>query len=240
MYWTQYRGGLILSGSVRASLYQASASTLRWHLRFCSHWKQWSRFGMGLQPIFKRLYCFEWKQSHKRHRSIVAMLMLMLDVNRPIEVELLVTVRNSSCVKVIFHRHLSFCSHGGVCIPACTGANTPPGRQPPPPGRPLQRTVRILLECILVISCDLAVAVAILLILNLEFQNWFVVTNSWQTPWMGDLGWLCSSSVAHSRIQIRNGTVHMHLCDSVGFITTKALLRLMNGPAFICRFLSDK
>ena len=61
------------------------------------------------------------------------MLMLMLDVNRPIEVQLLVTVRNSSCVKVIFHRHLSFCSHGGVCIPACTGADTPPGRQPPPP-----------------------------------------------------------------------------------------------------------
>ena len=57
-----------------------------------------------------------------------------------------------------------------------------PSRQTPPPGRPLQRTVSILLECILVISCDLAVAVATLLILNLEFQNWFVVTNSWQTP----------------------------------------------------------
>ena len=35
-----------------------------------------------------------------------------------------------------FHRRLSFCSHGGVCIPACTGADTPwaetPGQTPPP------------------------------------------------------------------------------------------------------------
>ena len=60
----------------------------------------------------------------------------------------------------------------GVCIPACTGAeppsprqtdiplgrhfpgrHLPPGRHPPgqtPPRWPLQRTVRILLECILV------------------------------------------------------------------------------------------
>ena len=85
------------------------------------------------------------------------------------------------------------CTRLGVCIPACNMqggvADTPLGRHPPgrplpppPPGRPLQRTVCILLECILVISCDLAVAVAILLILNLGFQNWFVVTNSWQTP----------------------------------------------------------
>ena len=78
-----------------------------------------------------------------------------------------------------FHRCLSFCSQG-ECIPACTTADTsqadtPPPRQTPPrqkplplgrhplgrhpPGRhpwadtprqPLQRTVRILLECILV------------------------------------------------------------------------------------------
>ena len=34
----------------------------------------------------------------------------------------------------------------GVCIPACTEADT----TPPPRRRPLQRTVRILLECILV------------------------------------------------------------------------------------------
>ena len=37
----------------------------------------------------------------------------------------------------------------GVCIAACTEANTPP----PPSRRLLLRTVRILLECILVLNC---------------------------------------------------------------------------------------
>ena len=55
----------------------------------------------------------------------------------------------------------SFCSQGGVCPSACWDtplpwADTPPGRHPPandPNGRwLLLRTVRILLECILVIS----------------------------------------------------------------------------------------
>ena len=62
----------------------------------------------------------------------------------------------------------SFCSHGGMCIPACIWGRHPPPRQTspgqkphpsgqtppwagtPPPRRPLLRTVRILLECILV------------------------------------------------------------------------------------------
>ena len=43
---------------------------------------------------------------------------------------------------------------GGVCIPACIGADTPLGRHPPPTPTPrrrlLQQRVRILLECILV------------------------------------------------------------------------------------------
>ena len=59
--------------------------------------------------------------------------------------------------------HLSvsdFVHSGSVCIPACTGADTPLlGRYPrvsqhalgQTPRRPLQRTVRILLECILVL-----------------------------------------------------------------------------------------
>ena len=54
--------------------------------------------------------------------------------------------------------------HSGVCISTCTGAHppcpvhagihpradTPLGRYPPPPQRPLERPVRILLECFLV------------------------------------------------------------------------------------------
>ena len=27
---------------------------------------------MGLQPIFKQLYCFQWEQNRKRHRSVDA------------------------------------------------------------------------------------------------------------------------------------------------------------------------
>ena len=59
--------------------------------------------------------------------------------------------------RLCFHKRLSFCPQGGVHAPPPT--HTPwPGRQPlarrtPPPGRlPLQRTVRILLECILVVE----------------------------------------------------------------------------------------
>ena len=48
----------------------------------------------------------------------------------------------------------SFCSQGG-CIPACTGACIPPGRPPSPSRRLLLRTVRILMECILVLFCVL-------------------------------------------------------------------------------------
>ena len=65
------------------------------------------------------------------------------------------TVRNVVAERLCFHRRLSFCSQGW-CIPACTGTDTipPPGRhipgRHPSPRRPLQRTVRIILECILV------------------------------------------------------------------------------------------
>ena len=78
-----------------------------------------------------------------------------------------------SCARLCFHRRLSFCSQGRGCIPAFTGAD-PPGQtllgrhslgttpswadtpwvdnplDRHPPRRPLQRTVPILLECILV------------------------------------------------------------------------------------------
>ena len=69
----------------------------------------------------------------------------------------IITVRNVVAERLCFHRRLSFCSQG-VCIPACTGANTPLadisqhalGQTPPNPRRPLQQMVRILLECFLV------------------------------------------------------------------------------------------
>ena len=53
-----------------------------------------------------------------------------------------------------------FCSLGVGCIPACNGTGclplSPGGVHPPRqtlPVRPLKRTVRILLECILVLNC---------------------------------------------------------------------------------------
>ena len=58
--------------------------------------------------------------------------------------------------KVMFSQGSQFCSRGEGCIPACIGADTARvsqhalGQTPPPPGRLLLRTVRILLECILV------------------------------------------------------------------------------------------
>ena len=42
---------------------------------------------MGLQPVFERLHCFQWKQSRKRHRRVVAALTMTLDVNGPLSVE---------------------------------------------------------------------------------------------------------------------------------------------------------
>ena len=51
----------------------------------------------------------------------------------------LITVRNVVEARLCFHRHLSFCSQReGVCIPACTGLDTPLDRHslladtPPP------------------------------------------------------------------------------------------------------------
>ena len=89
------------------------------------------------------------------------------------------TVRNSNCGKEMFSQVFVKNSVHGGCIPACTWAdthpwaNTPPGQTPlgqtpgppwagtppcPVPARihptrlPLQRTIRILLECILVLK----------------------------------------------------------------------------------------
>ena len=63
---------------------------------------------------------------------------------RSYERNMFVTVRNSSCGKVMFTHPLG--RH--------PQADTPPGRHSPPVGRhpPVQRTIRILLECILVYS----------------------------------------------------------------------------------------
>ena len=66
------------------------------------------------------------------------------------------TVRNRSCGKVMFSRASVILSTGGRCTPPWADTPSPDrqtptlGRHPLPPRRPLQRTLRILLECILV------------------------------------------------------------------------------------------
>ena len=67
--------------TLRARLHQAS--TLRQHatcLRFCSHWKPWSRLKMGCNPILEWLHCFQWEKNRKRHCSVVEALTLMLGI----------------------------------------------------------------------------------------------------------------------------------------------------------------
>ena len=67
---------------------------------------------------------------------------------------------SQACVKNSVHRGMYPSMHWGGGVADTTLADTPPGRDPPwvdtpgqtPPQRPLQRTVRILLECILVCS----------------------------------------------------------------------------------------
>ena len=76
------------------------------------------------------------------------------------------TVRNVVATRKCFYMCLSYCPQGG-CLADTPPGRHPPGRQTPPgqtppwqadtprqadtrQGRPLQRTVRILLECILV------------------------------------------------------------------------------------------
>ena len=58
--------------------------------------------------------------------------------------QFIITIRNSSCGKVVLYACLWFCSQGGVClwVQGVSGSEYP--------RRPLQRRVRILLECILV------------------------------------------------------------------------------------------
>ena len=59
-----------------------------------------------------------------------------------------ITIRNSSCGKGMFlHLSVSHSVHRG-----CLGRHPSTEGHPPPPRRPMQRTVRILLECILVQS----------------------------------------------------------------------------------------
>ena len=64
------------------------------------------------------------------------------------------TVYNSSCGKVMFlFIHLSV--RGGGCLPLGPGVvySQPQADTSPPTRQPLQRTLRILLECILVSKC---------------------------------------------------------------------------------------
>ena len=86
------------------------------------------------------------------------------------EMKHIFTVRNVVAARLCFYGHLSFCSRGGGVSQHALGRH-PPGPTPSPvqcmlrythppaqcmlgytpPRRPLQRTVRILLECILVV-----------------------------------------------------------------------------------------
>ena len=63
---------------------------------------------------------------------------------------LFITVRNIVAAKLCFHRHLWFCSQGGGRLSQHALERHLPGQTPP--RRPLQRTVRILLQCVLVFS----------------------------------------------------------------------------------------
>ena len=77
------------------------------------------------------------------------------------------TVRNVVAARYCFHRRLSFCSLGvRECLADPPGRHTPqadtplgrhpPGRTPLPPSRQLpQRTVCIVLECILVLTLQM-------------------------------------------------------------------------------------
>ena len=65
---------------LRAHLYQASASMLRWRLRFCSHWKQLSQSRMGLQPFSSNSTVF----NENRITIVITALTLTLGVNGPL------------------------------------------------------------------------------------------------------------------------------------------------------------
>ena len=65
-FWQMWQMCRIL----RAHLHQASASMLRWCLRFCSHWKQWSCSRIGLQPISKQLHWFQFQRALKHLASL--------------------------------------------------------------------------------------------------------------------------------------------------------------------------
>ena len=60
-------------------------TTLRWCLRFGSHWNRWNRLKIGCNPILEWLHCFQWEQNHKRHRWVVGALTLTLLVNGPLK-----------------------------------------------------------------------------------------------------------------------------------------------------------
>ena len=99
----------------------------------------------------------------QRHQRSVALLTsIHTELKMEVKAEIF-TVRKRSCGKVMFsqacvknsvHMVAGWCVC--VCLPDTPSRQTPPGQTPalgrhsPTPGRrPLQRTVRILLECIL-------------------------------------------------------------------------------------------
>ena len=75
-----------------------------------------------------------------------------------------------------------------VCIPACTGADTdrsdtphqpPPGQTPPDRQPPLQLTVRILLECILVLYYIILLLLLVTHVDTLLVDSEFLLKSFW-------------------------------------------------------------
>ena len=90
-----------------------------------------------------------------------------------ITVNPVITVHNSSCGKgnVFTSVCQEFCPQGWWCT--FPWADTPLGRQPPPPRRSLQRTVHILLECILV---------SFYFLKNYKIKEMFILEKEGSTP----------------------------------------------------------
>ena len=137
----------------------------------------------------------------------------------------LITVRNSSCGKVIFSQ-VSVCPQGGGVHPPgqadTSPGQTPPGQADTPhPGRwPPQRTVRILLECILVciqfgtqIRRVLPKTSSVTTItLSVTSQSFLCVFSVWRKS-------LCMTQC--TRLMLQTGTINcaMLWTDCVGAVT---------------------
>ena len=154
---------------LRARLHQASASTLRWHKWYCSHWKQSSRSKIqsGATP-----HCYRPQRSWGK----VVFTRVCDSVHGG-------GVLSQHALQVVSQHTLQQVSKGGVCYPSmhCRWYHSMPCSRSPggglllgggsgawsrggllwgegmclvetPSGRLLLRAVRILLECILVFN----------------------------------------------------------------------------------------